>query len=348
MKNNIPEKRILIVEVNWLGDVLFSTPFIKSVREKFKDSYIALLTVPRTKEILENNPRINEIIIYDEKGEHKSLLGKWRLIKILKEKKFDLAIILHRSFTRALITFLSGIKRRVGFATKKRRFLLTDPVDIPGEDLHKVEYFLKLAEYLGCDTSSKDYEFFVTDKERSFIENTLSKKGIKKEDTLVVINPGGNWLPKRWDEESFAKLSDVLIDKYNVKIIISGAKKDAEIAEHIKSMMKNNAVALSGETSLKELAALMERASFVISGDSGPMHIAVSLRKPNVIALFGPTSPELTGPYGKGSYKILRKDIGCEVPCYDLSCGDYKCMKAIKVEDVLGIFEKIYKYAESR
>ena len=108
-------KRILIVNVNWVGDVLFSTPFIRAVREANPDAYIACLLHPRCTQMLESNPRLNEIIIYDEEGIHKSLLGKWRLIKELKGKKFDAAFLLHRSFTKALITYLAGIKERIGY-----------------------------------------------------------------------------------------------------------------------------------------------------------------------------------------------------------------------------------------
>ncbi len=341
-KENMKEyKRILIIEVNWIGDVLFSTPFIKAIRKKFKNAHIACMTVPRCREILENNPNINEIIIYDEKGKHVSLLGKWRLIRKLRRKHFDLALILHRSFTRALIAFLSGIKERVGYDTKKRGFLLTKRVGFPDRELHKTEHFLKIAESLGCNIEDKSYEFFVTDKDRQYNKKELLKSGISENDLLVVINPGGNWGPKRWDPLKFAKLADRLIDKYRAKIILSGAKKDIALAEKVKSNMKNRPIIFAGKTNIKKLGALLERANFVISGDSGPMHMAVAL-KTNVVALFGPTSHHLTGPYGGGNYEIIKKEIECDVPCYDVTCSDYKCMDAITVDDVMHTFEEMY------
>ncbi|MBL7157120.1 MAG: lipopolysaccharide heptosyltransferase II [Candidatus Omnitrophica bacterium] len=334
-------KRILIVEVNWLGDVLFSTPFIRAVREKFKNAHITCMIAPRTKEILEHNPRIDELIIYDEKGTHKSLLGKWRLVSQLRKKEFDLAVLLHRSFTRAFMTYLAGIKERAGYRTKKRGSLLTHPVEAPWEPLHKVEYFLKIAKSLGCNISNKDYEFFITGNEREYIEKELSKTAVEKEDFLVVINPGGNWAPKRWDEENFASISDILISKYKVKVVASGAEKDIERTTRIKKRMKENLITFAGKTNLKQLGALLERANVVISSDSGPMHIAVTM-KSNVIALFGPTSPRLTGPYGNGSYRVIQKNVECEIPCYDLACDNYRCMKAITVDDVLEVFDHLY------
>jgi len=341
MKTKGAHNRILIVEVNWVGDVLLSTPLIRSVREKFKNAHIACLVHPRVKEVLKKNPRINEIIIYDEKHAHKSLLGKLRLTWELRRHRFDLAILLHRSFTKAFITYLAGIKKRAGYITGKRRLLITHPVDSADTPLHKVDYFLKVAGALGCDTGNRNCEFFINDTERRKIERVLAENGIGKGDFLVVLNPGGNWAPKRWPEENFACLAEGLIEKYGAKIAISGAKKDIERALRIKEKMKRPVTVLCGKTNLSELAALAERADFVISGDSGPMHVAVSM-KSNVIAIFGPTSPSFTGPTGSGNYRVIQKDVSCEVPCYELACGDYKCMKAVTVYDVLSVFGEMY------
>ena len=327
-------KRILIVEVNWLGDVLFSTPFIRAMREKFKDAHIACMVPPRAKEILEHNPYVDEIILYDEKTTHRGFLTKLKLVSSLRKKDFDLAVLLHRSLTRTLITMLGGIKARAGYVTEKRKPFLTHPIEPPDQNLHKVEYFLNIASSFGCDISRKDYEFFITDKERAFIDEELSGNGIAKDDFLVVINPGGNWPPKRWSEENFARLSDILIREYKAKVVLSGAEKDKEPAARIKEKMREHITILSGRTNLKELGALMERAGCVISGDSGPMHIGVAM-KSNVIALFGPTSPGLTGPYGGGNYRVIQKDVGCRPPCYDLMCDNYQCMDAITVDDVV-------------
>ena len=334
--------RILIFEVNWLGDVLFSVPFIRAMRKRFKNAHIACAVAPRVKDILTNNPYIDEIIIYDEKDAHKGLLGKWRFVSLLRKKQFDLAVLLHRSLSRALFTFFAGIGERSGYRTQKGRRFLTRPIEAPEIEAHKVEYFLKIATTFGCDTSRKDYEFFIRDEDRKYIGRELSDAGIAKEDLLVVINPGGNWPPKRWREKNFAELSNKLTKKYNAKIVISGSDKDKSRAERIKNNMKEKPVILCGRTDLKQLGALMERADFVISNDSGPMHIAVAM-KTNVIALFGPTSPSFTGPYGGKNYRIVRKQTGCEIPCYDTACADYRCMDAISVGDVLAAFEEMHE-----
>ena len=328
------EKRILIVNVNWIGDVLFSTPFIKAVREANPDGYIACLLHPRCKEMLEANPRLDEIIIYDEEGEHKSLFGKIKLIARLRGKKFDTAFILHKSFTKALIATLAGIKERVGYPTKHRSALLTKAIEEPAGEIHKVEYFLNIARAAGIETHETSYEFFIKDPDRAFAKDFFAKHGVTGEDIVVAICPGGNWGPKRWPKESFASLADSLIQKFNARIIVTGAQKDAILAEEIEKLMKKKPINISGATTLKELGAIFERADLVVANDTGSMHLAVAMKTP-VIALFGPTSPGLTGPYGRGNYKVISRNAECAIPCYDYTCKDNSCMKKISVGEVL-------------
>ncbi|MDD5449863.1 MAG: lipopolysaccharide heptosyltransferase II [Candidatus Omnitrophica bacterium] len=335
-------EKILLVNVNWLGDVLFSTPLIRAIRQRFPGAHIACVIVPRVRAILELNPNINEIIIYDEDGAHKGPLGKLRFILDLRSKKFGTALILHRSLTRALLVFLAGIPKRIGYRTKKRSFLLTSAIDLPGEELHRVDWFLKLGEALAITRPARDYEFFISKKDREAARAFLAKEGVKDFDVLIALNPGGNWDPKRWPAENFAKLADSLVEKIDAKFIITGAKKDLALADNIASMMKQRPVIACGRFTLKESAAILERANLVIANDSGPMHMAVAVGA-KTVALFGPTSPEITGPIGKGSFTVLQKATGCVIPCYNLACGDYRCMKALTVDYVLTEALKLLK-----
>jgi len=332
-------KRILIVNVNWVGDVLFSTPFIRSLREANPDAYIACLLHPRCSQMLEKNPRLDEIIIYDEEGAHRGLIGKMRLILSLRKKRFDTAFVLHRSFTKALITYMAGIPERIGYPTKGRGKILTRAVEEPDEELHKVEYFLNIARAVGIRPSDVSYEFFVDDTDRRSVAGLLAREGVTDKDIAVVLCPGGNWDPKRWPKERFASLGDLLAEKTGARIVISGAKKDEALSREIQGMMKSRPVVTAGKTSLGQLGALLERANLVIANDTGPMHMAVAM-KAKTIALFGPTSPRLTGPYGKGAYRVITgtagsKRPGCEVPCYDVACTENICMADISVADVL-------------
>ncbi|MDO8603448.1 MAG: lipopolysaccharide heptosyltransferase II [Candidatus Omnitrophota bacterium] len=334
-------KSILIVNVNWLGDTLFATPFIRAIREKYPKSYIAVLTHPRCYGILEGNRNIDEIIIYDEKKQHKNLLRRFSIISYLRSKNFDVAFILRKSFSRTLLLLFSKIPHRVGYRSKRAGFLLTKRVDAPHKELHKVEYFLNIAKAMGIETKNKNYEIAISENNIKNAENILRDAGVKDEN-FVVLNAGGNWNPKRWPLENFARLGDGIVKKSEASIVLTGAEKDILLAEDIARLMKHKPVILCGKTDLKTLGAIFKKAMCVISNDSGPMHLAVAARA-NVIAIFGPTSPELTGPYGDGEYRVLHKDIGCKVPCYDSKCKDNRCMKAVTVEDALGALNEIIK-----
>jgi len=328
------------VNVNWVGDVLFSTPFLEALRAHFPDSPIACLVVPRCQEVLEGNPHLDEILVYEEEGIHRSFLGKLRLLQSLRAKRFDRVYLLHRSFTRRLLTVLAGIPERIGYAVKWKGFLLTEKIPLPPSPLHKVDYFLGLLP-LGSRIESRNYTLRVEKEKEDEVTRRLEEKGLKPGERFMALCPAGNWNQKRWPPERFASLADQLIQKYHQKIVITGEKRDIPLGEEILSSMREKAILFCGETTLQQLAALLKRATCVISGDTGAMHVAQS-QGTKVISLFGPTDPHVTGPSGTHPKVILRKEVGCndDPPCYYVHCPDNICMKAIQVEDVLHAIEK--------
>lgn len=338
--------KILVVNVNWVGDVLFSTPAIRALRKRYPDAHIACMVVPRCKEVLELNPRLNELIIYDEKGEYKGLIGKLKLISALKARRFDCVFLFHRSLTRTLMVALSGIRERVGVYNPKRGFLLTKKVKPQPPDIHKVEQFLNIVKGMGVGEYGKSMELFIGKEDEAFADEFLKSRGIGEKEQFIILNPGGNWDLKRWPAENFAKLGEELQEKYKIPIVITGAAKDVELGKKIAGMMDRKPVVAAGETTLRGLAAIMKRASLVVSNDSGPMHIAVS-QAAKTIALFGPTDPKVTGPYGEGIYSVIQKSPGkpgCKIPCYNLRCEEALCMKAITVKDVMREAERLLKW----
>jgi len=339
------ENRILIVNVNWVGDVLFSTPAIRAIRKRYPQAYIACMVVPRCREVLELNPYLDELLIYDEQKEYKGLGGKLRLIAALKSRRFDMVFLFHRSLTRTLMVALSGIKERVGIYNPKRGFLLTKKVEPQKSGVHKVEQFLNIVKAKDIPPAGRNMELFISKEDEAFAREYLNSQGIKAGKPIIVLNPGGNWNLKRWPAANFAKLGDKLADLFGAQIIITGAEKDVELGNAIAGMMKHRPAVTCGKTTLRQLAAVMRRADLVISNDSGPMHIAVS-QGVKTIALFGPTDPKATGPYGGGKYVVIQKPPGkpeCEITCYNLRCEDNSCMKAITIEDVIKAAETLLK-----
>lgn len=332
---NSAYKNILVVNVNWVGDVIFSTPVFKALKKTYPQARVCCLAVPRVREIIESCPYIDDVIIYDEEGEHRGLFKKLQLVLQLRQKKFNIAFLLHRSLTRALLVYLANIPERVGYDTKGRGFLLTHKVRPADKDrIHRCDYYLHVIESFGMTVEDRTCELAVDDDHRSDIRRLLKENGIDDQDEVVVINPGGNWDLKRWPKEQFALLMAQISKERKAKIIVTGAKKDISLAHEIISLSGVEAIILAGVTNLKQLAALFLRSSLVISNDSGPLHIANCVGTPTV-ALFGPTRPEVTGPRGKGKYAVLQNDVGCNrSPCYNLGCPDNVCMKSITIEQV--------------
>jgi len=331
-----PGKKILIFNVNWLGDVLFSTATIRNIRRNYPDSFIACAIPSRCYPILKGNPHLDEIIIFDEKERQRSSLAKLRFVQLLKAKKFDMVFLLHRSLTRALICRLAGIPERIGYYTKKRGFLLTKHITPVSRDtLHRIDYYLNIIEKAGLKVEDRYLDFFIEDKDANFIKDFLAKKSIGQGAFLVAINPGGNWLPKRWPQVYWAMLADKLISEFGARVIITGSHADIPTAQKIRDLMKEKPIIASGIFNLKQLGALCKRLDLFITADTGPLHIANALGAKRIIALFGPTSPEITGPYPLKNITILSKDVGCKIPCYVLRCKNNRCMKAITPEEVM-------------
>jgi heptosyltransferase-2 len=328
-------KRIVIFNVNWLGDVLFSTAVIRNIRSNYPASYIACIIPKRCVPVLEGNPYINEIIIFDEKSSHKGVLGKLAFIRELNKKRFDCAFLLHRSMTRAFIIWAAGIRERIGYVTAKRGIFLTKKVQPPDINrVHRIDYYLGVIAGAGLAIKDRHTNFFYSGADREFVQRFLQDRSINPGDIIVGLNPGGNWGLKRWQKENFAALADRLIDEMGARVIFTGSPEDKDLVSEIKSFMRSPADSACGILSLKQFAALCGRMSVFVTADSGPLHIANAAGAKKIIALFGPTHPELTGPVPAERSVILQKNTGCNIPCYTVNCSDNRCMKAISVEDV--------------
>jgi len=324
-------ERILIVNVNWLGDAIMTTPAFKAIKDKFPSAFIAVMAPERVKDVFSDNPWINEVIIFDEKKTHKGILRKLYFIKQLKKRNFDTVFLIHRSFTRALICFLAGIKLRIGYKRLKNMFIVNRMVTPPQKNVHKQDYYLQLFEKSGISINDKFPRVYVSQQISDTYKNIVGALR-KKHNYLIGINPSANWAPKRWPAENFAGLSDALSRQLNCGIVIIGAKADKETVEDVISRMKETPYNYCAKTNIKELAAIISNLDLFISNDSGPAHLSASLGV-NTIVLFGPTLSALSAPRGI-AVEILEKPASCEIPCYNDACADNLCMKNITVEDV--------------
>ncbi len=322
--------RVLIVNANWLGDVLFSTPAIRAIRKKYPHSFITCLAPSRVKNILSNNPHLNEVITYNDRISLFSVWGIARVVTQIQKRKLDTAFFFHRSKTKALLTMLAGVKERIGFATPLRQKILTQAVPLPPKPLHRIDTYLYLLEQAGILSDGRHMEFYPKPE----AQQTLWKL-MQRPERYVVLHAGGNWHLKRWPVDYFVQWIGLWLKEFQGKIVLCGTAPEAEIAEQIQShFSKKDVVSLCGKTSLDELAWLLKGAEFLLSNDSGPIHLAAT-QKTKILGLFGPTSPQLTVPVSLAPLRILWKDVGCEIPCYFRSCHYRVCMEWLSPEEAV-------------
>jgi len=338
-------KRIIIVRMDRIGDVVLSSPAIKAVRDAYPDSHIAVLVRPYAREAVDGNPCVNEVITYDKSGKEKSLSGKIRFISRLKNKKFDLAIILHPNNSSHIIAFLAGIPVRLGYDKKSGIFLTKKIPHTKQYGLkHEIDYVLDLLRYIGIESSDKDLHMPVNKASEERVRGLFDKNGIAQNGPVITVHPAASCRSKRWAAERFAKVSDLLAEKFGARIvIISGPGDDKMMGDKVAVLMKSGALNLAGKTSISDIASILRRSKLLITNDSGPVHISCAVGTP-VISIFGRKdrglSPKRWGPVGKRDV-ALHKDAGCEI-CLAHNCKlGFKCLDMISVEDVLSAAERI-------
>ncbi|MBF0522644.1 MAG: lipopolysaccharide heptosyltransferase II [Candidatus Omnitrophica bacterium] len=335
-------KKILVVNVNWVGDVAFSAPIFKALKEFYPQCQITCMAPSRVRGVLECLSDVDEIIDYDERVTHRGVLQKLGVILKLRREKFDAAFLLHGSLTRALMVFLAGIPKRIGYDTKKRGFLLTHKISPPtGKMLHRSDYYLGVLESYGIPVKDRSPRLTVGEESLKEVKQILFQNGILDVHPRILVHVGANWTLKRWPKENFTRLLESLLKDADAEIVIPGTKEDLGLIEEICSPLRIKPHILAGKTNLKQLIALMSISDLLISSDSGPLHLANAVGI-KTIGLFGPTRPEVTGPKGQGRATILQYEVGCNSKaCYHLACMDNICMQAITVKDVLDAASKI-------
>lgn len=347
MRSDCP-KRILIIRLDRIGDVLLSTPAIKAVRDSCPDSHIAILVRPYARDIIEGNPYINEVIFYDKDRAQKGLLATLGLVAGLRKKRFNLAIVLHPTARSHLVSFLAGIPERIGYG-KKLGILLTRRIPHKKQYglKHEIDYTLDLIRYamdgVSEENIARSLYIPVSKASEHKIEKILTKNGVKNGTLLIALHPGASCPSKRWPAEKFAAVADALVDRRSADIVIISGVDNAEFGNKVASSMRNEAINLSGQTSVGDLASLFRRTSLLISCDSGPVHVACAVGAP-VVAIFGRSdrglSPTRWGPTGERDI-ILHKYVGCDT-CLAHNCDKgFKCLEAVTVEEVLAAAEKV-------
>ncbi len=333
-------KRILVRGVNWVGDTILSYPTVQRLKTAFPDRHLAILTPHHLIGLWKTFPYVDEVISFEKKGGLDSIWQDLEIGLSIRKRMFDLAIILPKSFHSAFQIYLTRIPVRIGYKEEGRSFFLTHSIERKGEVLriHRVHYYQKLIEPLEVSGVAPSPRIFLRVEDRNWADQYLKGLGLSNGKILVGLNPGATYgMAKCWSPSRFGELGRRLFEKWDASILIFGRKEEQFIAKEILDHLKGGGVDLTGRTELLQLAALLERCHLLVTNDTGTMHMATAVGTP-VVAIFGSTDANITGPWGEG-HRVIKKDVSCS-PCLKRVCPtDHRCMEWITVDEVEEVVE---------
>jgi lipopolysaccharide heptosyltransferase II len=332
---NQKSQRILIIKPGAMGDLLQLTPTIRALRTRFPSARIDIMVgnAPST-DLFRHHPDITDILVFDQRGEHRTfgaLLSLWRQVR---GRSYDLVINFQRSNLKTWILTSAAFPCRILVYHKTRTMVV-----------HAVLDHLKTLEPLGISPNGVELDLFLTDEHRRYATALFKSCGLDKR-PVIALNPGASHPVNRWSVVQFAALADKISAELHCSVIIVGGGSDTPLANDICRLSCSHPLVLAGTTTLLQLGALLEKSALLVSGDTGPMHMATAVRTP-VIALFGAADPERTGPVGAENRVIQAEDLAC-VPCRSRICRaerQMECMERITVDMV---FETVKELLERR
>jgi lipopolysaccharide heptosyltransferase II len=315
---------ILIIKPGAMGDLLHLTPTIRALRARFPTARIDIMVGNAASvDLFRHHPDIADVLVYDQRGEHRSfssLISLWRQIR---SRSYDLIINFQRSNLKTWFLTSAALPCRILVYHKTRTTVI-----------HAVRDHLKTIEPLGISLVGDELDLYLSKESRAYAAHIFESHGLDNR-SVVAFNPGASNVIKCWSTIQFAALGDRLIDEMGVKVVVVGGGGERLLAQDICAKMQNKPLNLVEKTTMLQLGAVLSRCTLLVSGDTGPMHMATAVGTP-VIALFGAIDPHRTGPVGTGHRVVRHADISC-VPCNAKKCNNpryLECMERISVDEV--------------
>ena len=340
---------ILIVKTSAIGDVIHTLPSLWSLRARFPDAHIAWLVEETAADLVIGHPALNRVLVARRKTWLHDL-RRGRLLRAvsefmgfvrqLRDTRYDLIIDFQGLLKSAMWVLLARGRRKAGFGAGMEHaeysyFALNERIPAVDMNQHAIDRSLLLLKGLGVPSAGVSYTLPISAEQESQAAALLRACEVLEGDRLAAINPMARWRTKLWEPQFFAALAERL-EGEGIRVVFTGGESDKAGIDEIGRFMTRPLRRLDGRTSLTTLAALYRRAQVVVTTDSGPMHMAAAVGTP-VVALFGPTAPWRTGPYGP-NHVVIRADLSCS-PCFKKQClttayEERACMKRLTVDHV--------------
>jgi heptosyltransferase-2 len=336
-----------IVLPNWIGDVVMATPTLRALKKFFGERAILTgIMRPYVAPMLAETPWLDEFLCYDPRSRDASL-REWSLVKQLRQRRLDQIVLLSNSLRTGLIAWLSGARRRVGYARYGRGPLLTDKLRPPrkGRQLVPVsalDYYLELAYHIGCPTESRQVELPTTRADEQAANHVWDSRGLGRTGAVVAMNPGGAYgAAKHWPAEYFAELARQLVQRGDTSVLVLCGPSERDVAREVEHRAAHESVvSLADERpSLGLSKACVRRSNLLVTTDSGPRHFAAAFRVP-AVTLFGPTDPRWSWNYHPEE-TVLQRDMACS-PCAKRVCPykHHRCMRDLTPDKVLTLVQE--------
>lgn len=337
--NTIPKenvKRILVIKLRGIGDVVCSTIVLDNLRENFPSAKIDFLTEKPSSFGLIGLHQLNEVLIFNRK----SLFERIKLAWQIRKKNYDIVFDFFGNPSSAQITFFSGSKVRVGFPFRGRKYAYNLLGPEERSTWHNAILHLKVLDKFGLSTTHNNLLYALDETSKSFADKYFNDT-FTENDFVVGICPTGSWASKKCDASKFSEIAELVIKKYNAKILILWGKGDELDGERLFSLLKGKAI-YAPPTSILEMSALISKCKFLIANDSGPMHISTALGTP-VLSLHGPTAPHLQGPFGEKHEWINLPELDCII-CNLLECPkNHECFLNLSNDKIMVKIESLVK-----
>ncbi|HCE44162.1 MAG TPA: lipopolysaccharide heptosyltransferase II [Lentisphaeria bacterium] len=342
LKPSYWKKGLIVRTPNWLGDAVMGIPALFQLKKAMPaKSSLAVVTPKGISDIFKSLPFIDEVIETD----NKSFLKSKKDVSSMRSKHAGVGILFNNSFKNALLMRLAGIPKIYGASARGRKILLSKAFNFPRirksefNDFHQTGLYLSMVYSLGAEEWKGDFPEFRVAKKPEQMKKELSALAAKT--NILVLAPGAAYgEAKRWPSENYREVCAYWVDKGG-HVVIAGAGKEADIAQIVaKGFPEDKVFNLAGKTDISELIFLLQKAEFCVANDSGIMHLAAAVGTEGV-AIFGSTDPFLTGPLSK-KWKVFQEKQSC-APCFKRECatGQYKCLRAIRPEDVIDYIKSI-------
>ncbi len=322
--------RILIINLKYLGDLLFTTPAIRVLHNAYPGAVIDMMVNDSSYQIVQHHPLLNEVYPIAAPKRMEPLAVFWRNIRLIRSRKYDLAICFNHSNERTtILTALSGAKKRGGFVKPALRFLYPDTAvtSLPG--VHAADQCLQILHKMGVpEAPHNNLEIWTSPAAQATADQLWRDAGLEGKTRVIGLNTGASFPTKQWTIAGFAQLNDKLTaDGYTP--VFFGGLMDVEFVDAVCALTMHHPITFTGKVDILVLTALIKKCSSFITSDTGPMHIAAAHKIP-IVALFGPTPWDMFGPYGT-LHVIISADIPC-MGCMKHFCADLKCMESITTE----------------